>query len=258
MAAHAIFSSFRRPVPQAASMPKEIERPPSPPESLTLDALPSNDPLPTELSAVGQVAGPTRPEFTAIRWRGMISDQLGLLHPAMVFLWVSLEGAQPWLLDAEFTGVYQPINFASAAWIGFAYDIPADACTGIAAGTKLLTQRGELEVEHLMPGDSIMALNHASLTPVLWLGRVYSKSIVRIAPGAFGPDKPRSSLVVGSEQPIFISNTAQLARSFIDGKRVVLVDDHECELFHIDVGRREVLLAEGLPIASGRRASLLG
>ena len=87
----------------------------------------------------------------------------------------------------------------------FRYHQASDVLTGVAAGTRILTARGEVEVEKLMPGDAALTLRSPALLPISWIGRsVAAARPIRIEPGALGPNVPRRSLCLGPDQAIFI------------------------------------------------------
>jgi hypothetical protein len=185
-------------------------------------------------------------------------DQLGLANPIVISVVAHLPGFEPVQLDAATSGIYRPPGFRPAPWSGFAYDqTRGDVLTGVAAGTRILTARGEVEVERLMPGDAALALRSPALLPISWIGRsVATARPIRIEPGALGPNVPRRLLCLGPDQPIFIEPVPVAARTLVNGTTIREVETDSSDLFHVDVGQAEILFAEGLPLSSSIRASL--
>ena len=182
------------------------------------------------------------------------ADQLGLAHPLAITLFARLAGNDAHELDASASGIYRPAGFRPAPLSGHAHE-GACASIGLAAGTRILTARGEIEVERLLLGDTALALRGPALLPIAWIGRtVTAEHSVCIDAGALGPDLPRRTLCVAADQPIFLEATPVAARTLLNGSTIRPVEREDVDMFHIDVGKSEILFAEGLPLSSGERA----
>ncbi len=182
------------------------------------------------------------------------ADQLGLAHPLAITLFARLEGAEIYELDASASGIYRPSGCRPAPWSGFAYDEAPNASIGLAAGTRILTARGEIEVERLLPGDTALALRGPALLPIAWIGRtVTAEHSVCIDAGALGPNLPRRTLCVAAGQPIFLQAMPVAARTLLNGSTIRPAEREGVDMFHVDVGKAEILFAEGLPLSSGER-----
>jgi hypothetical protein len=239
------------------------------PELVYLDPAPAN-PLPEavpELDLDEEIPPPADeeplPEWAPpeILRHDYHSDQLtleyqllGLANPLVCTVIATIGDAAPTRLSIGRTGIYRPEGFRPAPWSGFAYDQAQDGRAGLVVGTRILTARGEIPVEQLIPGDSALALRGPALLPILWIGRsLADEAPVQIAAGAFGPDRPRKTLCVGADHAIFMQTFPVAARELVNGSSIRRLEQDVTELFHIDVGPAEVLLAEGIPLASGRR-----
>jgi hypothetical protein len=282
MADTALFSSFHRPRTPVGEPIEDL-----PTQAATRIREP--DPAPANLPASSEADGPSldlagEPEFESVQaafapeldeagneqnipgsdWVDLTAvpldcDQLGLANPIVISVVARLPGFQPIALDAATSGIYRPQGFRAAPWSGFAYDQASDVLTGVAAGTRILTARGEVEVERLMPGDAALTLRNPALLPISWIGRsVAAARPIRIEPGALGPNVPRRSLCLGPDQAIFIKPVPVAARTLVNGTTIREVDTDSSDLFHVDVGRAEILFAEGLPLSSSSRVSLPG
>ena len=180
---------------------------------------------------------------------------LGLANPLVFTVRASVGESDPVDMTAGRAGIYRPVGFRPPHWSSPAPDAASDHRTGLAAGTRLLTSRGEILVEELTPGDVALGLRGPSLLPILWIGRSASdKPAIRIEAGAFGPDRPRRPLCVAADHPVFLDPVPAPARALVNGVTIYTVDADPTELFHIDVGAPEVLLADGLPVASAQRS----
>ena len=248
------FSIFARsnalPVQAPVKRPAEAESP---------AAVPHPDPLPEAEGAVeGEISEvPALPEPPANgsardrSWRGSvgevpaIADQLQLPPQTAITMHAVLPDQPPQPL-ASSTGLYQPATDAEPQ---------GDPQTGLAAGTRILTARGEVAVELLQPGDAALGLRGPALLPIAWIGRrAAAKPGVQINPGALGPDLPRRALRLAADHPVFIQPNPVPARSLVNGSSIQAVALNNTELFHIDVGASDVLFAEGVPLSSDRRA----
>ena len=176
------------------------------------------------------------------------------MNPAAIRLSARLSDTASIELDSSVCGLYRPLDFRAAPWSGFAYDQADNTEVGLAAGTRILTSRGEVEVERLLPGDNVLALRGPALLAIAWIGRTTpNESPVCIQVGALGPNLPRRTLCVAPDQPIFLQAAPVAARSLLNGTTVRTLDKDRVDMFHIDVGTSEILFVEGLPLSSGRR-----
>jgi hypothetical protein len=208
---------------------------------------------------------PLPAEIATPRWHGpaklasipVDADQLGLANPIVITLVARLKDSSSVELDASQSGIYRPQTFRAAPWSGFAYDQASDGRTGLAAGTRILTSRGEMEVEKLLPGDTAMTLRAPALVPITWIGKsVATAAPILIDAGALGPNLPRRALCLAPDQPVYVEPIPVPAARLVNGTTIRVVDTEDVDLFHVDVGRAEILFAEGLPLSSGDRARL--
>ena len=268
MADTAVFSSFHRPWPMPPSDDSPVElpaaaagatskQPTAVPEpalaeqtsEIRLDRVAnSTEQLPGSVESVA--VQPRRNAWSVSRVE-VGSDQLGLAHPDVIALRAKLLNAPAILLDANPAGIYRPPGFRPAPWSGFAYDQLGSVSTGLAAGTRILTARGEVEVENLVPGDAAMALRGPALLPISWIGRKAAASpTILIEPNALGPDVPRRLLCIGTDQAVFLNPDPVAAHTLVNGTTIRIAENDPADLFQIDVGRAEIILAEGLAISS--------
>ncbi len=179
---------------------------------------------------------------------------LGAASPAHFVVAGSLKGGAPMALSASRTGVYRPEGVWPAPWAGLPQVGYSDDRTGLLGGTRLLTSRGELAVEQLLVGDLVLGLAGPSLLPVLWIGcSVASAFPVLIAAGALGPDRPRRALRVAAGHLVFVATRPVAAEDLVNGSTIQFLEITAAELFHINVGPAELLLAEGVPVGSAWR-----
>jgi hypothetical protein len=241
--------------PLYSEAPIEEPWPLEPPVTmLNQHTLPIDPPVPLEPES----AGASEPLALLDEYRSDTLDLdyrlLGLANPAVCTVTGMLGDATPTPMSVGRAGIYRPDGFRPAPWSGFAYDISPDGRTGLAIGTRILTARGEIPVEDLIPGDAALALRGPALLPIVWIGRSTASPLpVEIAAGAFGPGRPGRSLRVGADHPIFMETMPVAARDLVNGETIRNVESETEELFHVDVGFAEVLLAEGIPLASGSR-----
>jgi hypothetical protein len=138
-----------------------------------------------------------------------------------------------------------------------------------AAGTRILTARGEIAVEDLRVGDLAVALLGRRLAPIRWIGqrmveiarhpRPWDVAPIRVLAGAFGPDAPRRDLVLSPDHAVLVDDMLVPIRYLINGATVRQETPARVRYFHVELDRHDVLLAEGLPAESfldtGNRAS---
>jgi len=150
---------------------------------------------------------------------------------------------------------------------------PEIAC--FAAGTRILAETGEVEVEQLKAGDTVITVRKKGPRSrrVIWTGR---RSIdiarhprpddvrpIRIFAGAFAPGVPERDLVLSPRHAIYVGGHLFKAHALINGATVIqerltrFVTYH-----HIELDEHDIVMAEGLPAESyldtGRRNAFEG
>jgi hypothetical protein len=151
------------------------------------------------------------------------------------------------------------VNHCTASDTALADD-PRGCC--FAAGTLILTARGEVAVEDLRPGDLVPALLSWRLAPIVWIGRrrinllvhpsPWNVAPVRVAAGAFGPHQPARDLLLSPEHAVLIDNVLIPIRYLLNGVTVAQEIVPSVSYFHVELDTHDVLLAEGLPAESYR------
>ena len=262
----AVFSIFRRQMPDWRPVHDDIaadpnramgaahlSKPDLPPAAEALQPTSSN------AASTKAASGPDRPglvEPIELAWLNVPVQHafIGLANPAAWTVMASFSPAGPFEIIADSIGLYRPVDFRPAPWSGFAYDLAPDRRTGLVAGSRILTARGEIAIEDLLPGDTVMALRGPALLPILWIGRcIADEPPILIEAGALGEQRPSRSLYVAADHPIFVDPVPVPARRLVNGTTIRQTDLDAVELFHIDVGRHEVLFAQNLALASTQR-----
>ena len=141
----------------------------------------------------------------------------------------------------------------------------------LAAGTLILTDRGEVAIEKLTAGDMIKTMDHG-FQPVRWIGSRHLDRIdlaanpkllpIRIAAGCLGENLPHRDLLVSPQHRILVrSKIAQrmfgtqevlgAAKQFLrlDGFDIVQ-NAGEVTYYHLLFDQHEIIFAEGAPTES--------
>ncbi len=140
-----------------------------------------------------------------------------------------------------------------------------------AAGTQILTERGEMAIEDIAIGDMVQTLDHG-LQPVRWIGCRRMDSIdlaanpklkpIRIAAGCLGGALPHRDLLVSPQHRILVrSKIAQrmfgtqevlgAAKQFLRLEGFDIVQDVAAvTYYHMLFDQHEIIFAEGAPSES--------
>ncbi len=129
-----------------------------------------------------------------------------------------------------------------------------------AAGTRILTRRGEVAVEDLEVGDEAMALVGGGYSAIKWIGSrtvdcAGSSSPASLWPlcvsaGAFGPGRPHRDLILSPDHAVFVNGSLIPVRYLENGITVARAPVDAVTYFHVELERHDVLLAEGMPAES--------
>ncbi len=144
------------------------------------------------------------------------------------------------------------------------------------AGTRISTDRGEVAVEDLRIGDRVQAvaqrplpgpaphrgrgLGRGPAQPVIWIGhrtvdcarhpqprKVWP---VRIAAGAFGPNRPTRNLFLSPDHALYTDDVLIPVKHLINGTTIVQTPVDTVTYFHVELPEHAVLLADNLPAES--------
>ncbi len=128
------------------------------------------------------------------------------------------------------------------------------------AGTRILTDRGEVAVEKLAIGDPIVTAA-GETRAIKWIGRrSYSARFVRNNPdllpvrfkaGSIADNVPARDLWVSPKHAMVLEGVLIEAEQLVNGVTVVrLQKPEEIHYFHVELDSHDVLIAEGAPSES--------
>ncbi|HUN41184.1 MAG TPA: Hint domain-containing protein [Acetobacteraceae bacterium] len=137
----------------------------------------------------------------------------------------------------------------------------ADVTLCFCAGTRLATPRGEDRVERLAAGDTVLTANGA-VRRILWVGagkvlaargRRSAATPVIVRKGALADNVPYHDLRITKGHALWLDDVL-IPVEFLVNHRSILWDDRaqEVSLYHIELDRHDVLLANGAPAESYR------
>ena len=137
----------------------------------------------------------------------------------------------------------------------FGTDISETSIACFCAGTRILTDRGEVRVEALAIGDRVITLSGAA-EPIHWLGRrSYAGRLlagrpalrpVLIRAGALGGGLPRRDLRISPLHAMYLDEVLIPAGQLINGSSIVR--DEVCpgvDYLHVELAEHGVIWAEG-------------
>lgn len=185
---------------------------------------------------------------------------------------VTLPSGQTVTLNAD--GTLTIVGDGQAESKAFTYslaDTLGNTATGIVtvnqvpcfvAGTRILTARGEVAVERLVPGDLVMTLDDG-LQPLRWTGQrtvlaAGPMSPVRLNAGAFGRHRtlwlsPQHRVLIRDPRAELLFGEAEVlvaAQDLVNGTSVMPVPGGEVTYVHLLFDRHQVICSEGLATES--------
>ncbi len=138
------------------------------------------------------------------------------------------------------------------------------------AGTRILTERGEVPIESLATGMKLVT-SRGEARPLIWRGhrtidctkhpRPHDVWPVRVEAGAFGGGKPQRDLWLSPAHSVFTDGVLIPIRRLINGATIAQLPVKTVTYFHVELENHDVVLAEGLPaetyLDTGNRASFV-
>ncbi|WP_238364695.1 Hint domain-containing protein [Mesobacterium pallidum] len=123
-----------------------------------------------------------------------------------------------------------------------------------AAGTRIATPAGEVAVETLAIGDSVLTADGRNV-PVKWIGRqavdprfvpAARLQLIRIANGALGRGLPQGDLVVTADHGMVLEGVICHAGALVNGTTITKAPVAETyTVYHVETEAHEIILANG-------------
>lgn len=138
-------------------------------------------------------------------------------------------------------------------------------------GTRILTARGEIAVESLAVGETVIT-HDGRLAPIVWIGhrrldasrhpRPEQIRPIRFEAGAIADHIPARDLYVSPDHALYLDGMLVPAKALVNGRSIAQVERDAIEYYHIELPSHDILLAEALPVESfldtGNRAFFAG
>ncbi|CAI3957745.1 Large exoprotein involved in heme utilization or adhesion (FhaB) (PDB:4RM6) [Commensalibacter papalotli (ex Botero et al. 2024)] len=141
------------------------------------------------------------------------------------------------------------------------YDIIITKC--FLTGTHILTPEGEVTVENLKAGDSVITLQNGQQVSkqIVWAGNMdvsvnnyeHKDALypVRIKAHAFGLNQPCRDLLVTPEHTIYVDGGLVPARMLVNGRSIITDTSMDSfTVYHIETEEHSILLSENLTTES--------
>ena len=137
---------------------------------------------------------------------------------------------------------------------------PSAPC--FAAGTRILTTRGDVAVEDLQAGDIAMTRRNGRdvREPIVWVGqrrvdiaahpRPELVRPIRFQPDALAAGLPSRPLVVSPDHALLLDGMLIAARQLVNGGSIAVLDVPAVQYFHVELERHGILLAENVEAES--------
>jgi len=133
--------------------------------------------------------------------------------------------------------------------------------TGLVQGTMLLTQDGEIPVEFVSVGDSLITRD-TGISKVLHIQRsIRAVHAIAFAAGSLGDTRPERDAVLAGDQMVLIRDwraramfnserALVAARSLVDGEFITDLGLQDTSLYQIFCDRPHILYADGLELGT--------
>lgn len=129
-----------------------------------------------------------------------------------------------------------------------------------AAGTRITTIHGDIAVEALRVGDTVLAVLGDDTEPIIWIGRrlidcarhprPHQVWPVCISSGAFGFGLPHTDLLLSPDHAVYINKVLIPVKHLINGGTIAQTKVDQITYYHIELRQHDIVLAHGLSVES--------
>jgi hypothetical protein len=144
-----------------------------------------------------------------------------------------------------------------------------DSSLCFAAGSRVLTARGEVDVEALLESDLVVGMRSGKLLQIRWIGQrdvdlrahPHPESInpVRVCADAFGPGQPHRDLILSPNHALYVDGAFIAVRYLINGATIRQEHWDRITYYHVELEAHDVMLVDGMTAESfldiGNRAA---
>ncbi len=214
------------------------------------------DPSPSSLTSLTATFGPGN-TLATLSFATKVGDDIGQGHVVDEQFEVSGLAAGGASTDNNSLGGATTQGSITVTPLGPTLSELVVAC--FARGTRLATPDGPRAVESLSVGGTVVTAS-GEIRDIVWIGRRRIDARrhpvparvwpVRIAAGAFGPDCPRTDLLLSPDHAVFVDEVLIPVKHLINGTSIAQVPMGEIVYYHVELASHDVLLAEGMPVES--------
>ena len=179
---------------------------------------------------------------------------------------VTVRGGALEVLDSN-GNVLASVGLAGGTYTGASYTLADDGAGAVLVsvavsaaicyleGTQILTPTGEVKVETLKAGDTVVT-RFSGLQKIRWIGRQsfsgeslkgdWRNIPVHIRAGALGDNVPSRDLYVSPGHSMLVDGTLLLAKNLVNGITITQGwTPEQVEYYQLDLGAHDCVLAEG-------------
>ncbi|WP_322866182.1 Hint domain-containing protein [Aquicoccus sp. G2-2] len=150
-------------------------------------------------------------------------------------------------------------DFGAVCGNASAYSAPESAC-GFPAGSIVLTLDGEMPVEHLMPGDRIIARDCGMTLLRDIVAQTHNCAMVRVKGGSLGHTRPGEDVLLPARQRVLLRDWRAQALfglpqaltsldALIDGEFICDAGEGDVTLYRLIFDTPHILYVGGLELA---------
>ena len=128
-----------------------------------------------------------------------------------------------------------------------------DGFAGIVSGSRVLTLDGEFPVDYLATGDRLITRDGGVAVLSGVRNRTVEETLIVLAPGCLGPQRPRSRTILTGGQPVLMREDGGpgevvAAASLLGREGVRALERRKATLFHLGLPRPCILYCDGLEL----------
>lgn len=156
---------------------------------------------------------------------------------------------------SDYTPVIEDVSLYGVDVVGVILKSNTAPC--FAAGSRILTPRGEIAIENLVIGDIVITKDGED-APIKWIGKrklelsrhphPEQAQPILIEAGCLADGVPSSDLILSPDHALYLDGVLVPAKALVNGETIRQLNRQTVTYYHIELEKHSIIFAENTPV----------